>query len=158
DRVTETREREPGMGGAAGGIPDPIPGTGYSVLDPSRPAPPDPRSSRCLWLDLPRPVLYERINARVLEMGAGGLPDEARAPRGLGRPLSREAGQAAGYREMFDHLDGRASLAAAVARVQARTRQLARRQVTWFRHLPGCRPAGGRLTFAEWGLTIPEAT
>ncbi len=107
-----------------------------------------------LWLDVPRAELYARINERVEHMVAAGLADEARALRQLPRPLSREAAQAVGYREMFDHLDGRATLSETVARIQTRTRQLAKRQVTWFRHLPGCRPATPELTFASWGLTM----
>ena len=37
---------------------------------------------------------------------------------------------------------------------KTRSRQFAKRQVTWFRHLPFCRPAKGQLTFAAGGLTI----
>jgi tRNA dimethylallyltransferase len=107
-----------------------------------------------LWLDLPRAELYARINARVEQMVAGGLVDEVRALRRLPRPLSREASQALGYKEMFAHLDGRATLAETVALIQTRSRQFAKRQLTWFRHLPGCRPATRELTFAAWGLTM----
>jgi tRNA dimethylallyltransferase len=45
-----------------------------------------------------------------------------------------------GYREAFEHLDGRLTLAEAIARVQVRTRQFARRQETWFRGLEECQP------------------
>jgi tRNA dimethylallyltransferase len=93
-----------------------------------------------LWLDLPRPELYGRINRRVEHMVAGGLVEEVRTLRQLPRPLSREATQALGYKEMFDHLDGHATLAETVTRIQTRTRNFAKRQITWFRHLPGCRP------------------
>ena len=74
--------------------------------------------------------------------------------RGLAQPLSRSALQALGYKEVFDHLDGRASLEETKARVQTRTRNFAKRQLTWFRHLPGCFRVTRELTFAEWGLTI----
>jgi tRNA dimethylallyltransferase len=92
-------------------------------------------------LDLPREELYARIDARVRQMVADGLVDEARALRVLPRPLSREAAQAVGYREMFDHLDGRAGLEETIVRIQMRTRRLAKRQLTWFRSLPECRPS-----------------
>ena len=59
-------------------------------------------TSRCLCLDLPRPELYARIDARVERMIADGLVEEVRALRQLERPLSREAAQALGYKEMFD--------------------------------------------------------
>jgi tRNA dimethylallyltransferase len=112
------------------------------------------RVPRCLCLDLPRPELYARINARVQQMLAAGLVEEVRALRRLPRPLSREAAQALGYKELFEHLDGRATLADTVARIQTRSRNFAKRQLTWFRHLPECRFVTGELTFAAWGLTM----
>jgi tRNA dimethylallyltransferase len=114
----------------------------------------DGMAGRVLLLDLPRAELYARINARVERMVAGGLVDEVRALRQLPRPPGREASQALGYKEMFAYLDGRATLAETVALIQARSRQFAKRQLTWFRHLPGCRPATRELTFASWGLTM----
>jgi tRNA dimethylallyltransferase len=109
---------------------------------------------RCLWLDLPRDVLYARINARVERMLASGLVEEVRALRNLPRPLSREAAQALGYKEVLAYLDGKMSLAEAVGQIQTRSRNFAKRQVTWFRHLPECRPIMPELTFATWGLTM----
>jgi tRNA A37 N6-isopentenylltransferase MiaA len=41
-----------------------------------------------------------------------------------------------------------------IALVQTRSRQFAKRQLTWFRHLPGCRPATKELTAALWCRTI----
>jgi tRNA dimethylallyltransferase len=107
-----------------------------------------------LWLDLPRRTLYERIDARVERMIAGGLVEEVEALRRLERPISREAAQALGYKEMFDHLDGRASLAETVRLIQTRSRNFAKRQIAWFRHLPMCQPISPELTFAVWGLTM----
>jgi len=107
-----------------------------------------------LWLDLPRQELYRRINARVEAMFAAGLIDEVRALRELPCPISREASQALGYKEVFAHLDGQATLAETVARVQTRTRNFAKRQITWFRHLPGCRPTTEELTWTLWKYTI----
>jgi tRNA dimethylallyltransferase len=116
--------------------------------------PHDDPPSRCLWLDLPRAELYARINARVERMIAEGLVEEVRALRRLEHPPSREAAQALGYKEMFDHLDGRADLEETIRRIQTRSRQFAKRQITWFRHLPPCRPIVPELTFAAWGLTM----
>jgi tRNA dimethylallyltransferase len=109
---------------------------------------------RCLWLDLAREELYARINARVERMLAAGLVEEVRALRSLSRPLSREATQALGYKELLAYLDGHTSLAEAVAQIQTRSRNFAKRQVTWFRHLSECRPITPELTFAAWGLTM----
>jgi tRNA dimethylallyltransferase len=107
-----------------------------------------------LWLDLPRAELYARIDARVRDMIAGGLVEEVEALRRLPRPLSREAAQALGYKEMLAHLEGRAGLEETIARIQQRSRNFAKRQLTWFRHLPECRPVSKPLTFALWGLRM----
>jgi tRNA dimethylallyltransferase len=107
-----------------------------------------------VWLDLPRAELYDRINRRVAQMFAAGLIEEARALSVLPRPLSREAGQALGYKEVFAYLDGRATLAETIAQVQLRSRNFAKRQLTWFRRLPGCRPVNRELTAQVWGTRI----
>ena len=112
--------------------------------------PPGRRDLRILWLDLPRQLLYERINRRVEEMFAAGLVDEVRALRELDKPLSCEARQALGYKEVFAYLDGAASLAETIVRIQTRSRNFAKRQITWFRHLPGCIPATAQLTRTLW--------
>ena len=85
-----------------------------------------------------------------------GFVDEVRALRALDRPLSREAAQALGYREMFDHLDGKATLEETIAHIQTRSRNFAKRQLTWFRHLAECEPVGEELTFALWGRTMEK--
>jgi tRNA dimethylallyltransferase len=107
-------------------------------------------ADRCLYLDLPRAELNARIDDRVRGMIAAGLVDEVRALRHLPRPLSREAAQALGYKEMFAHLDGQATLDETIVRIQTRSRNFAKRQLTWFRHIPECRPASAELTFALW--------
>jgi tRNA dimethylallyltransferase len=110
---------------------------------------------RCLWLDLPRDELRTRIDARVWQMVADGLIDEVRALRALPQPLSREAAQAVGYKELEPYLAGQETLDTAVGRIQLRSRQFAKRQRTWFRHLSACRPVSPALTFPLWGLKIP---
>lgn len=114
------------------------------------------RLTPVLWLDLPRAQLYDRINRRVDAMFAAGLVDEVRALCELPRPLSREARQALGYKEVFAHLDGAATLAATVERVKARSRRFAKRQLSWFRHLPECRPATAELTWRLWAPTMKQ--
>jgi tRNA dimethylallyltransferase len=110
----------------------------------------------CLWLDRPREELYARIDARVHAMIAQGLVEEIAALRRLPLPVSREAAQAAGYREICAHLDGEISLEEAVHAIQLRSRRLAKRQRTWFRSLPECHPVNEALTFAEAGWTMTE--
>jgi tRNA dimethylallyltransferase len=109
---------------------------------------------RCLWLNIPRDELYARINDRVHRMIDQGWSDEAARLRRLSRPLSREAAQALGYKELFAHLDGKANLEQTVELIQTRSRNFAKRQISWFRHLPECRPANRELTFRLWGLTM----
>lgn len=98
---------------------------------------PDLRSLRCWWLDRPRDELDRRIDARVDQMIALGWADEVRRLLALPQPMSREAWQALGYAEMRDFVEGRIDLETARRMIQRRSRQFARRQLTWFRSLPG---------------------
>jgi len=91
-----------------------------------------------VWLDLPRETLYSRINHRALAMFAAGLVEEVRRLAELPKPLSKEAQQALGYKEVLVHLEGKRDLQATIAEVQLRSRNFAKRQLTWFRNLRGC--------------------
>jgi len=82
-----------------------------------------------------RAALHERIARRVAAMLAAGALDEVREARAAG-PFSRTASQAIGVRELCAVLDGRMTLEEAAARMAARTRALARRQLAWLRKLP----------------------
>ena len=92
-----------------------------------------------------RAALKQRIELRVDEMLAAGALEEVAAARAAG-PLSRTAAQAIGVRELCAVLDGELALPEAAARMKARTRALARRQLTWMRKLPDAArvPAFGR--------------
>ena len=94
---------------------------------------------RVFVLDWPRDQLYARIDRRVEAMFAAGLIDEVQRLLDAGRRFGRTASQAVGYREVLQHLEGQRDLAATVELVQQRTRQFARRQLTWFRSLSECR-------------------
>lgn len=87
--------------------------------------------------------IADRIAQRTRLLLDHGWLEEARTLRKSadtnGRPLSRTALQAVGYRELFAVLDGTMSLDAATERIIIRTRQLAKRQRTWFRSLTGTR-------------------
>ena len=78
--------------------------------------------------------LHGRIAERVEQMYAAGLVDEVQALLDSGRELSATALQAIGYAEAVDFLGGRVTLADAKERTIVRTRRLAKRQRTWFRH------------------------
>jgi tRNA dimethylallyltransferase len=110
-------------------------------------------SERCrvFVLDWPREELHARIDRRVEKMFAGGLIDEVRGLLANPKPLGKTARQAVGYREVIEHLEGRENLPNTVQLVQLHTRQLAKRQSTWFRSLSECRfvPVSGQIDSAE---------
>jgi len=83
----------------------------------------------------PREQLHARIDQRVLGMMEQGLEAEVRQLLAKYPCLSRTARQAAGYREMIDTIEGRCTRDDAIRTIQQRTRQLAKRQETWFRSL-----------------------
>jgi len=107
--------------------------TGRPLSEAFAPAPDPIFERRLLIVDRPRTALYRRIDLRVGEMFSAGIIAETRAalatPGGIG-PTAR---QAAGYAETIALLEGRLDLAEAVRRTQQRTRQLAKRQLTWLR-------------------------
>ena len=77
--------------------------------------------------------LHARINARVDTMFARGLVDETRELLKHGLEENKTAMQAIGYRQVVEHLRGERSLAETIELVKIRTRQFAKRQLTWFR-------------------------
>ncbi|MFZ2640786.1 MAG: tRNA (adenosine(37)-N6)-dimethylallyltransferase MiaA [Verrucomicrobiia bacterium] len=85
-------------------------------------------------LDRDRADLYARCDMRVEAMFRAGLVDEVRSllPRGLAENTT--ARQALGYKEVIVHLRGETTLEETIALVKTRTRQFAKRQLTWFRH------------------------
>ncbi len=93
--------------------------------------------STVFGLNRDRDDLYRRIERRVDEQIAAGWVEEVRQLMARGLEQNKTAMQAAGYREIVRHLRGELTLAEAVARIKTRTRQLARRQLTWFRREPG---------------------
>jgi tRNA dimethylallyltransferase len=95
---------------------------------------------RAWVLEWPREVLKRRIDERVDAMFESGLIDEVRRLIAGPKPLSRTASQALGYREVVQHLAGERNLETTRQLVKTRTRQFAKRQRTWFRALPECRP------------------
>ncbi len=80
--------------------------------------------------------LGARIEARYADQLAAGFLAEVEALRAHPQGLSRTAAQALGYKELLEHLEGRASLEDAVDLAVRRTRRFARRQRAWFRRDP----------------------
>lgn len=83
-----------------------------------------------IGIDLPREVLYDRIDRRVDQMLVDGLEAEARA---LYPYRALNALQTVGYREFFDYFDGRIGYDEAVELIKRNSRRYAKRQLTWFR-------------------------
>lgn len=80
--------------------------------------------------DMPRDILYERINRRVDIMVEEGLIEEV---RNLYPKRALNALQTVGYRELFDHFDGKCSMEEAIELIKRNSRRYAKRQMTWFR-------------------------
>jgi tRNA dimethylallyltransferase len=86
-----------------------------------------------LGLNPPRTELYERLNRRSAWMFQHGLLEETQALFRSGVPASSKPLQSLGYRQSVQVLEGRCSLEEAIQECQTRTRQYAKRQITWFR-------------------------
>jgi tRNA dimethylallyltransferase len=90
-------------------------------------------------VEVPRPVLDERIEARVDRMFAAGFVDEVRALERQGLRDGLTAGRALGYAQVLRHLAGEWSQERARAETVRATRRFARKQESWFRRDPRVR-------------------
>lgn len=95
-----------------------------------RPKPERPFEVRYLLPDWPRPVLYQRIDARVDQMIAAGLEEEV---RGLLPFQHRPAFRTVGYEEWLPYFAGAYTRAEAIDKIKQHSRNYAKRQLTWFR-------------------------
>lgn len=84
-----------------------------------------------IFVNEERDLLYGRINKRTDKMMEDGLLDEAKRLYSL-RQLN--ALNTVGYKELFDHLDGKISLEKAVELIKQHSRNYAKRQITWFKN------------------------
>lgn len=105
-------------------------------------------AGRVFVLDWPRPTLHQRINQRVSQMFADGFVQEVMGLQKKYGGLSRTARQAVGYREVEAHLAHAVDLETTIDQTQTRTRQFAKRQITWFRSLSEC----------EWVPRTPDGS
>jgi tRNA dimethylallyltransferase len=104
-----------------------------------------------VWFGLTweREALNRRINARVKAMIQAGWVEEVRGLLGRHGQLSKTAGEATGYAELIAHVQGRLSLEDAAEEIKIATRQLARRQMKWFKRFPGVRWIAGESALEE---------
>ena len=87
--------------------------------------------------------LRARIDERVETMFRRGLVEETRELLKHGLAENKTAMQAIGYRQVVEHLRGERPLAGTVELIKIRTRQFAKRQMTWFRRQTP-------LTWVDW--------
>ena len=143
-RLTEDDRRNPRrliriVEKATGGTPSPASADNGDVVPPGAKSMVDCSGS---WNTKPKPILvglyaergelHRGIAQRVEQMYSCGLLDEARAL--MNQRLSETAMQAIGYAEAFAVLNGLMTLKEAKEKTVIRTRQLAKRQMTWFRN------------------------
>jgi tRNA dimethylallyltransferase len=93
---------------------------------------------RAVWFGLhwDKDALNRRINARTKKMVADGWVDEVRGLLDRYGELSPTAGEATGYRQLIEAVRGNRPLDDAIEQVKIATRQLARKQMKWFRRFP----------------------
>lgn len=84
-------------------------------------------------IDLPRDILYNRINSRVDKMIENNLIDEAKYIKQLNLDKTSTVMQAIGYKELFDYIDGKEDIKTAIDKLKQATRNYAKRQITWFK-------------------------
>ena len=90
---------------------------------------------RVFAIDLPREILYERINKRVDIMFENGLLEEVqRLYKKYGEELYTSI-QAIGYKEVIDYINGKYTKEEMIEKIKMETRRYAKRQLTWFRKI-----------------------
>ncbi len=92
-----------------------------------------PYTFRLYGVDVPRETLRARIDARVDDMLQGGLLAEVAGLLASGVPEDAQSMQGLGYKELIPVVRGEAPLADAADLLKTRTKQYAKRQMTWFR-------------------------
>ena len=84
-------------------------------------------------LNVPRELLYKRIDDRIDEMLKEGLLEEVQKLKDMGYHRGMVSMQGLGYKEILAYLDGEYPLEEAVRILKRDTRHFAKRQLTWFR-------------------------
>ncbi len=92
-----------------------------------------PYTTLIVGLQLPREILFARIDQRIEKMLAQGLVGEVQHLVDLGFGAALETMRVIGYNEIIAHLEGKISLDEAVALIKRNTRIYVRRQANWFK-------------------------
>ena len=88
-----------------------------------------------VYIDMPRDLLYDRINKRVDQMIDMGVLEEVKSLYSI-KDKNITACQAIGYKEFFGFLEGTMTLKECIEVLKQKTRNYAKRQITWFKKLP----------------------
>ncbi len=123
--------------------------TGQPISDQQQRHPP-PYHITTLWINLPRPQLYQRIDRRVDAMLAAGLLEELRGLLERGYSWELPAMSGLGYRQFRPYFEQQATLEECVERLKYNTHAFARQQDNWFRRLPNIVRVPGA-AFKNWG-------
>lgn len=108
--------------------------TGIPLSQQRMPSPEEcPYDFQLYALDLPRSILYARIEKRVDEMLQAGLLDEVRALYESGVDETAQSMQGLGYKELLPVIRGEMPLKEGVSLLKMNTRHFAKRQITWFK-------------------------
>jgi len=83
-----------------------------------------------IGLETDRELLYNRINERVDIMMENGLLQEVKS---LTHFKNKNSLQTVGYKELFEHLEGKITLEEALNKIKQNSRRFAKRQITWFK-------------------------
>ncbi|MDD4688959.1 MAG: tRNA (adenosine(37)-N6)-dimethylallyltransferase MiaA [Eubacteriales bacterium] len=107
--------------------------TELNILSRSQPSP-----YKSVWfaVDIDREVLYERINRRVDIMLQKGLVNEVKSLLDMGVTTDNTSMQGIGYKEIAEYILGECSLEEAADMIKQRSRNYAKRQMTWFKRNP----------------------
>jgi len=92
-----------------------------------------PRDARRFGLTMDRPVLYERIEQRADAMVAAGFELEVRDLLQRGYSAGLGPMRSLGYKEMVEYIGGELTYSDMLSEVKQKTRQYAKRQLTWFK-------------------------
>jgi tRNA dimethylallyltransferase len=113
--------------------------TGKPITELQRRVPDSPHLSvgnhkpLLIGINLPREGLYSRINLRVDSMIKKGLIEEVKGLLAKGYSADLFSFQALGYKEAIEHLNSKSTKQQMIEELKKRTRNFARRQMTWFR-------------------------
>ena len=83
-----------------------------------------------IGLETDRELLYNRINQRVDIMMENGLLQEVKS---LTHFKNKNSLQTVGYKELFEHLEGKITLEETLNKIKQNSRRFAKRQITWFK-------------------------